>query len=81
MNITTILQTYIPDDSLFSEEEPMMNKLKHIIYSLPEPDKRIILMYAELRSLRKLAAELGVCASTAHAKIRDIREKILCQLN
>lgn len=80
MNITTILQTYQPDDNMFSDEEPMINKIKHIIYGLPEPDKRIILMYAELRSLRKLALELGVCASTAHARIKEIREKIICQL-
>lgn len=77
IDIKAILEDYKPDNDLFSEEQEKINKLKNIIYNnLSEVDKRIILMYAELGSLRKLGKELGVSPSTALFRIRDIRNKI-----
>ncbi len=77
MNINQILDEYKPDNSILSEEDIQINKLKNIIYNeLNEVDRRIILMYADSGSLRKLGKELGVCASTALTKINEIRKKI-----
>ncbi len=77
IDIKAILEDYKPDNDLFSEEQEKINKLKNIIYNnLSEVDKRIILMYAELGSLRKLGKELGVSPSTALFRIREIRNKI-----
>ena len=77
LNIKDILEDYSPDNSIFTEENPEINKLKNIIYNdLDEVDRRIIIMYAELGSLRKLGKELGVCAATALTKIIEIRKKI-----
>lgn len=77
IDIKDILEDYQPDNDLFTEENPEINKLKNIIYTeLDEIDRRIILMYAELGSLRKLGKELGVCAATALTKIIQIRNKI-----
>lgn len=76
IDIDKILEEYKPDNSLFAEEDEKINKLKNIIYSLTEPEKRIILLYAELGTFRKLGKELGVSTSSAYLKIKDIRNKI-----
>lgn len=77
VSIKDMLEDYKPDNGLFSEEDEKINLLKNIIYKkLDEVDRRIILMYAELGSLRKLGRELGVSSSTALSRIREIREKI-----
>ena len=58
LNIKEILEDYQPSDDIFNDEDELIDKLKHIIYlKLNEVDKIIILMYAELKSLRKLGME------------------------
>lgn len=81
LNIKEILEDYQPSDDIFNEEDELINNLKHIIYlKLNEVDKRIILMYAELKSLRKLGMELGISVSSAWIKVNEIREKIYKEL-
>ena len=81
LNIKEILEDYQPSDDIFNEEDELIDKLKHIIYlKLNEVDKRIILMYAELKSLRKLGLELGISVSSAWIKINEIRDKIYKEL-
>ena len=81
LDIKEILEDYQPSDDIFNEEDELINKLKHIIYlKLNEVDKRIILMYAELKSLRKLGMELGISVSSAWLKIKEIRDKIYKEL-
>ena len=81
LNIKEILEDYQPSDDIFNEEDELIDKLKHIIYlKLNEVDKRIILMYAELKSLRKLCLELGISVSSAWIKINEIRDKIYKEL-
>ena len=81
LNIKEILEDYQPSDDIFNEEDEIIDNLKHIIYlKLNEVDKRIILMYAELKSLRKLGMELGISVSSAWIKINEIRDKIYKEL-
>ena len=81
LGIKEILEDYQPSDDIFNDEDELINKLKHIIYlKLNEVDKRIILMYAELKSLRKLGMELGISVSSAWLKIKEIRDKIYKEL-
>ena len=81
LNIKEILEDYQPSDDIFNEEDELINNLEHIIYlKLNEVDKRIILMYAELKSLRKLGMELGISVSSAWLKIKEIRDKIYKEL-
>ena len=76
LNIKEILEDYQPTDDIFNDEDELIDKLKHIIYlKLNEVDKRIILMYAELKSLRKLGLELGISVSSAWIKVNEIRDK------
>lgn len=78
INMKRILEDYLPDDDVMSEEEWKVNALKHIIYDrLSETDKRVILLYAELGSQREVGRKLGVSASTVNILIKRIREDIL----
>lgn len=71
------MQDYEPNDDIMCEDDESMNKLKHIIFDrLPEVDKRVILLYAELQSQRKVAEKLGVSPSTAYILISRIRNEI-----
>ena len=78
INMKRILEDYLPDDDIMSEEDFRVNALKHIIYErLSETDKRVILLYAELGSQREVGRKLGVSASTVNILIKRIREDIL----
>lgn len=78
INMKRILEDYLPDDDIMSEEEFRVNAIKHIIYDkLSETDKRVILLYAELGSQREVGRKLGVSASTVNILIKRIRKDIL----
>ena len=78
INLNRILEDYQPDNDIFSEEDEVVAKLKDVIFNrLSEIDRRVILLYAELQSQRKVAKLLGVSASTVNILIRRIRKEIL----
>ena len=77
--IKWILDTYRPNEDIFDEDSDRVRRLKFVIYNcLNEIDRRVILLYAELQTQRKLAAELGVSASTVNKLLKEIKRKILC---
>ena len=52
-------------------------KLKKIIfYKLTEAERRIIILYAQEESLRKLGALLGISTASAWIEVNKIRKKI-----
>ncbi len=57
-------------------DDDMVNIINKV-NTLTEPDKIILLMYAELQSFRKLADVLNVSFTTAYKSILQIRNKIL----
>lgn len=72
-----IYEDYKLNLSVFSTEPEKVRKVKMIIfYKLSEADRNIILMYAELQSIRKLSKVLNVSAASAWLKIDEIRNKI-----
>lgn len=75
-DIYEILDTYKPDNSLFTNEQEDMLRLKNAVYSLSEPDKRIILLYAHYGNLRDVAKILKVSVTTASKHIKRIRLQI-----
>lgn len=78
INLNRIIKDYQPDTDIFSDEDERVSKLKDIIFNrLTEIDRRVILLYAELQSQRKVAKILGVSASTVNILIRRIRKEIL----
>lgn len=77
INMMKLMEEYEPNDDIFCEDSEDMRKLKHIIFDrLPEVDKRVILLYSELQSLRKVAKYLGVSPSTAYILINRIKTDI-----
>lgn len=78
INLKDIYEDYAEDTSIFNEEDDRVAKLKHIIFNdLDEIDRRIILLYVEYQSLRKLAATLKVSTTTAYYKVKEIKQKIM----
>ncbi len=81
VNIMEILQTYKIDDDIMTDEEEIIQKIKFIIWNyLDETERRILLLYATLGSMRKTGSELGCSASTVYIWVKKIREKITSKL-
>lgn len=67
----------IDNDDIFIDLDWDYIKLIKIIESkLTKAERIIILMYAELQSVRKVGLVLGVSQSTAYAEIMRIKNKI-----
>lgn len=78
VNIMELLDEYSPDESLFSEEDSDMLRLKKIVYSrLDETDRRILIVYAHLGNVRDTAEVFRVSSTTIWWRIKQIREKIM----
>ncbi len=77
--IKWILEEYRPNEDIFCEDSDRVRRLKFVIYNcLNEIDRRVILLYSELGTQRKLARELGVSASTVNKLLKEIKRKIQC---
>ena len=82
LQIKDILDEYKEDTDIFTEEPERIKKIKNIIWNLlTETERRIILLYAERGSMRKVAKELRCSASTVYIEIAKIRTKIKEGLN
>lgn len=77
MTIRELYSDYLPVDDIFTEEPEKVRKVKYIIFNkLTEPNRRIILLYAELQSIRKVAQKLGISAASAWLRITEIKNEI-----
>lgn len=79
INIKKIMADYEPK-GLWSDDGEFMDRLKEVIWNLPEIDKRVILLYTDLQSYRQVGKYLGVSSTTAFNLIKKIKERILEQL-
>jgi transposase-like protein len=68
---------YEHDPDCFCPDNPRVRRVKAAIERLPDADKVIIRLYAELGSLRKLAGLLGVGRDTMGREVRRIRTEIM----
>ena len=81
-NIKELVKEYAfpeGDDLLFSEDDTDILILKDIISKLESYDRTILLMYAELGSLRAVAKELDVSHTAITKKMDQIKLQILGQ--
>lgn len=62
-------------------DDDALRTIKEAVNALTEADKRIIHLYAEEGSMRKVAQHLKVSPATAFLYIHQIREKINNYLN
>lgn len=75
--LSDILEKYKPDNDIFSEEPEYINKIKNIVeYKLSEPERRILILYAELGNLRAVAKVFNVSSTTIQKIIHKIRTKV-----
>ena len=73
-----IKEEYAYKADILCEDDGRVRSLKYIIDNrLTQVDKTIILLYAELQSLRKLGAILGVSHATARTEVQRIKGIIL----
>ena len=82
-DIREIENDYRPnEDKYFLEEDNLTYQIKNILFSgLSTTERWIFLLYCEKKSLRKTGKILGVSTSKTFQVIRDIRNKIIDQLN
>lgn len=77
MNIKELYEDYEPVNDIFQDEPLKIQRVKYIIFhKLKESDRRIIILYAELQSIRKVAQKLNVSAASAWLQIDRIRKEI-----
>ena len=77
MTTQEIYEDYRPNESIFNNETDDIIKLKKIIFNkLSEAERRIIILYAQEESLRKLGALLGISTASAWIEVNRIRKKI-----
>lgn len=68
---------YEHDPDIFCPDPPRTRKAKAALERLPAEDRAIMTLYAEVQSVRKLGAMLGVGRDTAWKEVRRIRAEIL----
>lgn len=76
-NFKSILSEYEPD---LLRDEDSIYRLKAAINNLPDTDKAIFILYADLKSMSKTAKVLSVSPSTIYINICRIRKAIIEQL-
>lgn len=76
INIKDLYKEYEKDTSIFSEEPQKIRVIKDAIETLTQPEKIVLLLYAEIGSLRKLAQRLDVSHSAIVKEMKKIRGKI-----
>jgi len=81
-NIQELYEDYLETDDIFTDEPKNITRLKYIIFhKLTEPERRIILLYTELQSIRKVAKMLNVSPASAWISIDTVKRKIRNEYN
>ena len=73
IDIRKILAEYAPDP-LNDTDDTLA--LKNAIERLPEADRRILILYADLGSIRKVAMMLNTTYYYVQLKLKEIKQKI-----
>lgn len=76
--INNILIDYKYSDDIFNEDDVRVRLLKYIINNnLNDVEKRLIILYIDTQSFRKVAKELNISVSTCYNYINRIKRKII----
>lgn len=68
---------YRPDGSPFTPDSDRVALLKEVVAALPEADRTLLLLYAEMRSYRKMGAALHLSHMTCRRAVVKIRARVL----
>lgn len=72
--------SYAPSRDPFADEADITDRLKRAVARLSSSDQTIILLYAEDRSMRKVAKRFKVSVAYIHKEIERIRKEIKSKL-
>ena len=72
-SLQRIIEEYEPN---VLQDDDKSFQLKSIVENLNEVDKRVLILYADLHSLRNVAKVLDTTVYFVVSKLRDIRKKI-----
>ena len=76
MNLRQAMKDYEPQDSIWSNDDINMTRLKTAVWQLPEELKRVMILYAEVGSQPEVGKMLGVSPSTICNLLKDIKRQI-----
>lgn len=74
-NIKKIEEEYKPKEELFCENVETNEILKKV-WSLEESDRRVLILYAEIKSHRKVAEILQVSEFSIRKKLKQIKKMV-----
>ena len=77
ISLKTIIKEYEPDNSIWSEDNELIDKIKRAVQNLDDADRIIFILYCETGSLREVGKKLGVSHSTVYKEIKRIKQQIL----
>lgn len=76
-NLKELMETYRPQWDILTQEDLRTLMLKTVIFEdLTEVERRVILLYVELQSQRKLGKLMGLSAATVNKILKEIKQKI-----
>ncbi len=68
---------YRPDGTVFGTDPERVEILKEVVAALPEADRTLLLLYAEMQSYRKMGAALHLSHMTCRRTVVKIRARVL----
>lgn len=75
-----IVAEYQPQEDIFCEDSPTVAQCKKALAALPDADRQLFILYAEMGNVRKLSQILGVSSSTLHYRILKIKNRLRKQV-
>lgn len=76
INLEELLKDYELDFGMFTDLDDRLLEIEDKYSALKAPEKIILILYAELKSYRKIAKILGFSHSTVMKHIKEIRNKL-----
>mgnify|MGYP004530018517 FL=1 len=75
--VTDIREDYRPDGTVFDPDPERVSVLKEVVAALPEADRRMLLLYAEFASYRRMGRALHLSHMTCRRAVVRIRALVL----
>lgn len=76
-----IERDYLDEVTVVEDMEDMEDRVRRVVASLPRRERKLIILYAELGSIQRVAKWLKVPKSTVQYRLDKIKQNIKNQLN
>lgn len=75
-----IVAEYQPQEDIFCDDSPIEARCKKALAALPDADRELFILYAEIGNIRKLSRMLKMSSSTVQYRITRIRKRLQRQV-